>query len=115
MTFEERFGTLVDRQWTWRADRALQRRLRNGRLQGLACIGEIDYRAARGLNRQLVRSLVQASDWIRRHQQIFVVGPTGIGKTFLARAFGQKACRDGFTALFIRAEQLFRELEMGPS
>jgi DNA replication protein DnaC len=113
LTFEERFAMLVDQQWNWRADRALERRLRNGRLQGQACIEEIDYRAVRGLDRQMVRSLVQDSDWVRRHQQVFVVGPTGIGKTFLARAFGHKACRDGFTALFIRAEQLFRELEMG--
>jgi len=86
LTFEERFTMLVDQQWNWGADRALERRLRNGRLQGPACIEEIDYRAVGGLDRQMV-------------------GPTGIGKTFLARAFGNKACRDGFTALFIRAEQ----------
>jgi len=52
------------------------------------------------------------SEWVRRHQHIFLVGPTGIGKTFLARAFGQKACRDGFTAYFATAAQLFRELEL---
>ena len=51
----------------------------------------------------MVRSLLQDSDWVRRHQHIFLVGPTGIGKTFLARAFGQKACRDGFTAYFADA------------
>jgi DNA replication protein DnaC len=52
------------------------------------------------------------SDWVRCHQHIFLVGPTGIGKTFLARAFGQKACGDGFTACFATAAQLFRELEL---
>src|SRR5260370_34342455 len=73
---------------------------------------DIDYRAARGLDKQVVRSLTNNSDWVRRQQHIFLVGPTGIGKTFLARAFGQKACRDGFTAYFATAAQLFRELEL---
>ena len=112
LSFEERFALLVDRQWNWRQNRALERRLRDGRLQGPACIEDIDFRAARGLDKQVVRSLIHDSDWVRRHQHIFLVGPTGIGKTFLARAFGQKACRDGFTAYFATAAQLFRELEL---
>src|ERR1017187_9441771 len=82
------------------AQAALERRLRDARLQGTACMEDIDYRAARGLDKQVGRSLIQDSDWVRRHQHIFLVGPTGIGKTYLARAFGQKACRDGFTAYF---------------
>src|SRR4029077_20706312 len=113
LSFEERFALLVDRQWTWRQNRILERRLREARLQGPACIEDIDFRAARGLDKQVVRSLIHDSDWVRRHQHIFLIGPTGIGKTFLARAFGQKACRDGFTAYFATAAQLFRELELG--
>jgi DNA replication protein DnaC len=112
LSFEERFALLVDRQWTWRQNRALEKRLRDARLQGPACIEDIDFRAARGLDKQVVRSLINDSDWVRRHQHVFLVGPTGIGKTFLARAFGQKACRDGFTAYFATAAQLFRELEL---
>jgi len=86
LSFEERLGLLIDRQWNWRQNRALDRRLRNGRLQGPACIEDIDYRAPRGLDRQLVRSLTAESAWV------------------------QKVCRDGYTALFLKATELFRDL-----
>lgn len=110
LNFEERLGLLIDRQWNWRQNRALERRLRDGRLQGACCVEDIDYRTPRGLDRQLVRSLAQESAWVREHQNLFLIGPTGIGKTWLARAFAQKACRDGYTALFQKAGELFRSL-----
>lgn len=110
LSFEERLGLLIDRQWNWRQNRALDRRLRSGRLQGPACIEDIDYCTARGLDRQLVCSLMLESVWVREHQNLFLLGPTGIGKTWLARAFAQKACRDGYTALFLKAVELFRNL-----
>src|SRR3984893_10568581 len=112
LSFEERLGLLIDRQWNWRQNQALERRLRNGRLQGPACVEDIDYRTARGLDRQLVRSLSAESAWVREHQHLFLIGPTGIGKTWLARALAQKACRDGYTALFLKAAERLRELAM---
>ena len=103
LSFEERFGLLIDRQWDWRQNRALDRRLRNARLQGAACVEDIDYRTPRGLDRAVVRSLTQQSAWVEAHQNLFLLGPTGVGKTWLARAVAQKACRDGHTALFLKA------------
>src|SRR5580704_11855731 len=71
LSFEERFALLVDRQWNWRQSRVLERRLRGGRLQGSACMEDIDFRAARGLDKQVVRSLLNDSEWVGRHQHIF--------------------------------------------
>jgi DNA replication protein DnaC len=112
LSFEERFAMLVDQQWNWRQNRALQRRLHNAKLRGQACAEDLDWRTPRGLDRAMLRGLLTESDWVRRHQNLFLLGPTGIGKSFLAVALAQKACRDGFTALYTRAPQLFRDLAL---
>lgn len=112
LSFLERLGLLVDQQWSWRQNQALARRLKTARLRGNACIEDIDYRAARGLDKSVVRALTQESAWVRNHENIFVLGPTGVGKSFLASALAQKACRDGYTALNTRAAALFRDLAL---
>ena len=109
LTFEERFALLVDQQWLWKENRALARRLRSARLQEKGVVEDIDYQHPRGLDRKLIRTLA-TSEWVRQHQHILLLGPTGIGKTWLACALAQKACRDGFTILHKRAAELFREL-----
>ena len=110
LSFEERFGLLVDQQWIWQENRALARRLANAKFKLSAAVEDIDFRHARGLDRKLLRSLTNESSWVRQHQNIFLLGPTGIGKSYLACALAHKACRDGFTALYTRAPQLFRDL-----
>lgn len=112
LSFEERFGLLVDRQWSWKEDRALTRRLRNSRLKSTASVEDIDYQTPRGLDRSLLRSLAAESEWVKQHQNIFLMGATGLGKSWLAAALAHKACRDGFTAYYARAGQLFRELAL---
>jgi DNA replication protein DnaC len=109
LAFEERFAMLVDQQWLWKENRALARRLRSARLKEKGVVEDIDYQHPRGLDRKLIRTLA-TSEWVRQHQHILLLGPTGIGKTWLACALAQKACRDGFTILHKRAAELFREL-----
>jgi DNA replication protein DnaC len=110
LSFLERLALLVDQQWNWRQNQALARRLTAAKLRGNACVEEIDYRAARGLDKSVMRALAQESAWVRNHDHIFVLGPTGVGKSFIACALAQKACRDGYSALYTGAAALFRDL-----
>ena len=112
LSFLERLGLMVDQQWTWRENQSLARRLYVAKLKGGACVEEIDYRASRGLDKSVIRALAQKSAWVINHENIFVVGPTGVGKSFVACALAQKACRDGYSALYTRTTALFRELSM---
>jgi DNA replication protein DnaC len=112
LSFEERLAMLVDREWIWRQNRALARRLALAKFRYRASVEDINFRLARGLDRSLIRSLTLNSSWVQQHQQIFLLGPTGVGKTWLACALAEKACRDGFTAFFRQAPKLFRELAL---
>jgi len=109
LSFLERLGLLVDQQWTWRENQALARRLLAAKLKG-ASVEDIDYRTSRGLDKSVIRALAQKSVWAANHENIFVLGPTGVGKSFVACALAQKACRDGYSALYLRAAALFRDL-----
>ena len=112
LSFEEKLSLMVDRLWTWRQNLALERRLRYAKLRGNACVEDIDYRASRGLDRALMRSLANDSGWVGRHENVFIIGSTGVGKSFLACALAQKACRDGHLVLYTRASALFRDLTL---
>jgi DNA replication protein DnaC len=109
LSFEERFALLVDHQWLWKENRALGRRLRAAKLKQRALIEDVDYQHPRGLDRKLLRTLA-SSAWVRQKLNIVFSGPTGIGKSWLACALAQKACRDGFSVLHKKTSELFREL-----
>jgi DNA replication protein DnaC len=109
LTREDWLGLLVDREATSRENKRLARRLREARLRQSAAVEDVDFRAHRGLDRALFLKLATCQ-WIRDHHLLVVIGPTGIGKSWLACALGQKACREGFSVLYKRATRLFTDL-----
>ncbi len=109
LSFEERLGLLVDREITEREDRRLTSRLRQAKLKHSACVEDIDYRQARNLDKSLVRDLAHCQ-WIRKHLNLLITGPTGVGKTWIACALAHKACCEGYSALYLRLPRLLESL-----
>jgi len=107
--FEERLGLLVDRELTERENRRLTSRLRRARLRHNAALEDINYQHRQGLDKGLIQSLA-ACQWVRERLNVLITGPTGVGKTWLACALTHKACREGYTAQYLRLTRLLREL-----
>jgi DNA replication protein DnaC len=112
LSFDERFGMVVDREIAWRDTRRLERLLKSAKLKNpQACVEDIEYRQSRGLDKSVVATLASC-DWIRNAQNLILTGPTGAGKTWVACAFGQQACRQVFSVLYVRVARLFEELKI---
>jgi DNA replication protein DnaC len=111
LSFEERLAMLVDREVLYRENRRLDRLLRAAKLRVGACVEDIDYRHPRGLEKARMASLV-ALDWVRQSLNLCLTGPTGCGKTWLACAFGNEACRRGFSVRYLRLPRLFEMLRI---
>lgn len=111
LSFEDRLGLLIDREENEKENRRLQTRLSKAKLAQSACVEDLDLTARRGLDRTLMVKLI-ACDWIGEQLNVIVTGPTGTGKSYLACALGQKACREGYTVEYHRAPRLFPELHL---
>jgi DNA replication protein DnaC len=111
LSFEERLGLLVDMEATDRENRRLKARLTKARLRQNASVEDIDFRHPRGLDKSLMLKL-SSCDWIKERNNLMITGPTGTGKTFLACALAQKACREGYTVQYIRMPRIFQELHI---
>lgn len=111
LSFDERFGLLVDHEWTARNNRQIARLLREARLKVAANPEEIDYEAHRGLDRAFMHQLL-TGQWLTSHHNLLVTGPTGVGKTFLICALATAACRQGFRVRYYRLSRLFQDIVM---
>jgi len=111
LSHAEWLALLLDREATERYQRRLRARLRYARLRHQACIEDVDYRAARGLDRSLFQALI-AGRWIEEAQNLIIEGPAGVGKSWLACALGQKACRDNRSMLYQRISRMFADLAL---
>jgi DNA replication protein DnaC len=111
LSFDERLGLLVDREITARDNRRLKTRLQKAKLRQNACIEDIDFRHPRGLDKSLIMQLASGK-WIKGAHNVIIIGPTGVGKTYLACALAHKACQLDYSAIYKRLPRMLEELEI---
>lgn len=111
LAFEERLALLVDREVGHRESRRLTRLLQRAKLRTPAAVEDIDYRAGRGLKREVLAALA-TGQWIERRHNLAVTGPTGCGKTYIACALGHQACRQGLSTRYLRVPRLLEDIRI---
>lgn len=111
LSFNDRFGMIVDREASHRDNQRLGRLLKSARLKHNACVEDIDYRSGRGLDKAVMASLTDC-EWVRQAQNLILTGLTGCGKTWLACALGNQACRQGMSVLYVRTSRLLEEMKL---
>ena len=112
LSFDERFGLLVDAEYMARDNRRIDRLLRDAQLRyPTACVEDIEPSTARGLDKAQVRQFTRGT-WLKEHLNMILSGKTGVGKSYIACALGQDACRKGHRVLYRRVPRLFDELAL---
>jgi len=111
LSFEERFGLLLDREWDLRQTRKLQRRMRMARFREQAVMEDLEISAKRGLDRKQVLYLAEGQ-WIHERLNTIITGPTGAGKTYLSCALGNAACRNGYSVRYFPLSRLLGKLKL---
>jgi DNA replication protein DnaC len=111
LSFEERFGLMVDREWTERQERRLRRRYQIAKLRVQACMEDIDYRHPRGLDRSVMQRLATMR-WVAEKENIIITGKTGLGKTWIGCALGDRACKEDFSVRYFRLPRLLGSLRI---
>ena len=111
LSFDERFGLLIDREMIDRQNRRFKTRLRKAKLRQNACFEDIDFRHPRGLDKSVIMQLA-SGQWIKEANNLLIVGPTGVGKTYLACALAHKACQLDYSALYFRLARLLQQLDI---
>jgi DNA replication protein DnaC len=110
LSFDERMGMMVDAEYTYRQNRKLSRYLTEARLRhSQACIEDIDYNPNRKIDKSVILQL-SSCRWVKENHSIIITGKTGVGKSYLACALANQACRKGFRCIYRRAVRLFEEL-----
>jgi DNA replication protein DnaC len=111
LSHAEWLALILEHEVTLRRQKRFEARSKNARLRQSACVEDVDYRRPRGLERSLFMKLADCQ-WIRDHRHVLLIGKTGVGKSWLSCALGQKACREDFSVQYHRASRLFAELDL---
>lgn len=109
LSFEEKIGLMVDREWTDRENRRLARRIKDAKIGSNVCMEDVYCEPARGVDKAVLRSF-SSCHWVRAKQNVIIVGATGVGKSYLGAALAHAACRQGYRALSMRMPRLLNDL-----